>query len=372
MKKINLIIVTLLSFMILFTNIDVEAKRLATCTYKTNKNLINGIIEGVNVVVDVYDDKTVKAKIKLGEWSDTPTSGSPIASTSVFQQFDKNTFKKNGYFYKKFKEINSCPEMQFIFYINSSQLHINVDGKRDSNEYPNETVKPIITNKDNSIFEEQIVCSKRLYFNDNSKVSVTFYKVGDIKKFRVEEGGGTATSEANDIASGTNAYYKINEEDVGSYWESTSKCKSTPLHAALQNTGAKPQYLLRSKEPSSEINAGSKNDCENSGKGGCLPEESKGEKIDNICSIFDNDMIELTKKIIGYIQIGTVFLALVLGILDFVGAIGSDKDNAFKDAGKKFLKRLVAVALVFLVPAILGIILSFISVANECNIDIFG
>lgn len=374
MKKTYLIIVLLSSFIILFTNIDVQAakKRLATCTYKTSAEKINGVLEGVNIVVDVYDDESVKAKINLGNWSDTPSTGDLISNTDFYQQFDRNTFKKNGEFYKKFKEDNTCPKMQFIFYLNTSQLHFNVGGGRVSDNLPNETVTPIITNKDDSVLEEEIICEKTSVLDTDEEITVKFYKVGNKNMFSVDEGPrGSHVAEENGIAVGNISSYRIREEDKKIYWDK-NKCKESKLYVARTDSVSNDSFTFQTIEPDELANAAGNNSCENAGKGGCLPEGGKGEAVTDICGIFTSDMIDLAKKIVGYVQIGTVFLALVLGILDFVGAIGSDKDNAFKDAGKKFLKRLIAVALVFLVPALLGIILNFISVANECNVEIFG
>lgn len=96
------------------------------------------------------------------------------------------------------------------------------------------------------------------------------------------------------------------------------------------------------------------------------------EQYDDVCALIEGETLKQIQNIVGYVQMGTVFLILVLGMLDFTGAIGSSEDNAFKKAGSKFLKRLIAGALVFLVPAILGIILNLVSISNDCGIDIFS
>ena len=50
-------------------------------------------------------------------------------------------------------------------------------------------------------------------------------------------------------------------------------------------------------------------------------------------------------------------LVIILGILDFIKAIGSDKEDEMKKAQKSFIIRLIAAALVFLVPLILEFVL---------------
>lgn len=96
------------------------------------------------------------------------------------------------------------------------------------------------------------------------------------------------------------------------------------------------------------------------------------EQFDDVCALIEGETLRQIQELVGYAQIGTVFLILVLGMLDFTGAIGSGEDNAFKKAGSKFLKRLIAGALVFLIPAILGIILNLVSIANGCEVSIFS
>lgn len=50
-------------------------------------------------------------------------------------------------------------------------------------------------------------------------------------------------------------------------------------------------------------------------------------------------------------------VVILLSILDFIKAIGSDKDDEMKKAQGRFIKRLIAAALVFLVPLVLEFVL---------------
>ena len=83
------------------------------------------------------------------------------------------------------------------------------------------------------------------------------------------------------------------------------------------------------------------------------------------CAVLNNGKtIEVLKEILNYLRIAAVALLLILGSLDFAGAIMSDKDDAMKSAGNKFKKRLIATVIVFLVPALVNIVL-FIADKNE-------
>ena len=62
-------------------------------------------------------------------------------------------------------------------------------------------------------------------------------------------------------------------------------------------------------------------------------------------------------------------IVIILGILDFIKAVGSDKEDDMKKAQGKFMKRLIAAALVFIVPLILEFILEKMGFNyNSCGI----
>lgn len=105
-----------------------------------------------------------------------------------------------------------------------------------------------------------------------------------------------------------------------------------------------------------------------------------GSSIDpSVSSAIDKDTCEIIKtgtqayifikKVVNYIKIGTIFLVLVLGMVDLAGAVGSGEENAFKKAAGKFGKRLIAVALVFLVPAMVEILIGLINTSNCKDVD---
>jgi len=62
-------------------------------------------------------------------------------------------------------------------------------------------------------------------------------------------------------------------------------------------------------------------------------------------------------------------LVILLGILDFIKAIVSDKDDEMKKVQGRFVKRLIAAALIFIVPFIIEFILDKMGfVANGCGV----
>ena len=91
--------------------------------------------------------------------------------------------------------------------------------------------------------------------------------------------------------------------------------------------------------------------------------------MDLIC---DNlaPLIKLIKHgIIPIIQIGIPIILIVLGMLDFTKAVAVSEDGATKKAGIKFLKRLIAVVIIFLLPTLINFILSTFNLKEPLGID---
>ena len=89
-----------------------------------------------------------------------------------------------------------------------------------------------------------------------------------------------------------------------------------------------------------------------------------GEFEVSACEVLskDSSLYKIMKQIIGYVQIGTIFIVILLSGLDFVGAISSGNDDAFKKSVGKTKNRIIALVLVFLVPAIVNILLTIVNV----------
>lgn len=353
-----------------FSNkVNAAGKTLATCTY-TPKTLDQSI-KGISLTATVYDDGSVgNVKLKLGSWSKKPKPGSYVSDTRFIQQFDSKMFDKNGSFYKAFKKVNTCPKIQFII-IDGDKFHFNSEGNRITEGQPNDLTEAVITNQSSNLSKDELICEGSVNIDAiNDRVKIRFKQTGSRKYFEIDEGDkGVYTANYNEIAvDGASVNYRINAEDQGKYWNKDT-CKKTPVYARKLN-GDVSQIVIQSTKPDEAEDAEGKANG-SVGAGGLIPSNPSKTRED-LCSLLEGDAIEFAKKIVGYLQLGTILLVLILGIMDFAGAIGSDKDGAFKTAGVKFLKRLVAAALVLLVPAILGIILSFIGVANDCNVSIFG
>ena len=92
------------------------------------------------------------------------------------------------------------------------------------------------------------------------------------------------------------------------------------------------------------------------------------ENFDNDCSISDRLIIWIA-NIVRWIKYIIPVAVMVLGILDFIKAISAGKDDEMKKAQGNFIKRLIAAALIFIIPLIIEFVLDKMGfTSNGCGI----
>lgn len=89
-------------------------------------------------------------------------------------------------------------------------------------------------------------------------------------------------------------------------------------------------------------------------KGTALYED--GSDLDS-CDDFSKRLFVWASNILRWIKYILPVAVIIFGILDFIKAIGADKDDEMKKAQKRFIIRLIAAALVFIIPLILEFVL---------------
>ncbi|MBQ9072536.1 MAG: hypothetical protein IJY25_05215 [Bacilli bacterium] len=72
---------------------------------------------------------------------------------------------------------------------------------------------------------------------------------------------------------------------------------------------------------------------------------------------FSQRLLAWIANIVRWIKYIIPVAVIVLGILDFIKAVGADKDDELKKAQGKFIKRLIAAALIFIIPFIIEFVL---------------
>lgn len=88
---------------------------------------------------------------------------------------------------------------------------------------------------------------------------------------------------------------------------------------------------------------------------------------------FSSNLIGWIRNILNIIKYILPVLVIVLGIIDFIRALSSDKDDEMKKAQGRFVKRLISAALAFIIPFIIVFILEkFGFVVDGCGVIDLG
>lgn len=97
--------------------------------------------------------------------------------------------------------------------------------------------------------------------------------------------------------------------------------------------------------------------------------EIEGTEYNNNSCSFSQNLIGFINNILKWVKYLIPAIIIILSILDFIKAIGADKDEEMKKAQQKFMKRLVIAVLIFIIPFILEFVLDKMGfVAEGCGI----
>lgn len=94
----------------------------------------------------------------------------------------------------------------------------------------------------------------------------------------------------------------------------------------------------------------------------CLGEEPDEKPQEYACGSLGVKLVNWIFRILKIIRYIVPVLVILLGIIDFMKAISSGSDDEMKKAGAKFIKRLIAAALIFIIPFLLEFIFNIINV----------
>lgn len=89
------------------------------------------------------------------------------------------------------------------------------------------------------------------------------------------------------------------------------------------------------------------------------------------CGILGEDASEMLRNALKYLIIASVILVIVLGIVDFIKAIAGAVDDGMKKAWKRLLRRIISLALLLLLPALITFVLTEIDIEGVNEDSIF-
>ena len=89
------------------------------------------------------------------------------------------------------------------------------------------------------------------------------------------------------------------------------------------------------------------------------------------CEIVPDEVQKWIRISLNFVKYVALVLVVVLGTIDFIKAAGSGEPDAMKKAGQSFMKRVVAVIILFLLPMLVDLILHLINLYGSTD-DCFG
>ena len=142
-------------------------------------------------------------------------------------------------------------------------------------------------------------------------------------------------------------------------------------------------YLSLSQQPTasgtSALLTTNKEEAEKFGKTTEVIENPDNSNDDNYnpgedvygCEVVPEEVHKWIRISLNFIKYIALVLVIVLGTIDFIKAAGSGEPDAMKKAGQTFIKRVIAVIILFLLPMIVELILHLINLYGTTN-DCFG
>lgn len=99
--------------------------------------------------------------------------------------------------------------------------------------------------------------------------------------------------------------------------------------------------------------------------------DSKDFKLDpsksSGCGVFSGEMKDFLNTVLWYIRIGAVVLAIILSLVDYIKAASGSDDKSMSAANKKFMTRVMLVAVLFLVPVLLEFVLNLLNISTTAG-----
>ena len=321
------------------------------------QNVKNSCACPSDMTVCVYSNKSLKsfnpASISIDEIAslidDSYTSYGVIDSTSTLAIMDDETYKKSDYWYYK--------DGKFCF-LSSCKISIGFAESEGVLEYIWTLVKggwqttgSIAGIGDNTVLAyRKAYCDVVKYTGSCIAVNVN---CPDLAQLILKEQEYISNYKDCD---GNNSCKNGLKKNINST-EDTIKSKCRRILSKYKYSGGQSGCIdacLSIKDTLDDLKKGTDLYKKDSGSGECGVSQRVLNWINNI---------------INWVKYIVPVLVIVLGILDFMKAIGADKDDEFKKAQGKFVKRLIAAALIFIVPLILGFILEKMGFGfNSCGL----
>ncbi|MEG2379950.1 MAG: hypothetical protein RSB77_06985 [Bacilli bacterium] len=409
MKKYILITLLFLTFGIK----EYSAKeKLITCEYDKATIEINTVLK---LKVTLYDDKSFNAKF-------IDTSGSYNNGTyGQVQAFDLDGnktstpfagFQGGKNFYNAYKSFNNhCPnviltsrgggsEYQFKgadkgqnegsdsfgkLYLSSPTKEINKDGGEEKPEEKN-----IYSCSPKSIDSSELgnIKGVTFYFELDRKTGKKIFslKTSDAPSSSVNPTIEFTSSNSDLVLATTSEavqyIFTIEAEDIDKIWKDTQSqyftCPSNIYIGVMtMDANLKTIIVTPNKEKvkdavlDAEASDGESDNDSQYGSKFALKDSNIDVSISlnktGCKQILGQELLDWLQWVLDIIRIAGLVLTIVFGIVDFMSASFSSKEDGMKTATKNFSTRLMSLAIIFLVPVIIEFTLGLLNIASTGN-----
>ena len=86
------------------------------------------------------------------------------------------------------------------------------------------------------------------------------------------------------------------------------------------------------------------------------------------CGLLGEQTLNIIKKLFRFSRFGIPILVVILGLMDFLGIVFSGEEKNFKEAGNRFVKRLIAGVVVVFVPYILTTLINLSGIPGDYDL----
>ena len=371
-KSIYIIALFLIAFTFLMpTDVFAKKKKIGTCTYTVDtETLFKGEIKKMTASINIYDNKTIKGTIngdgKKVTFTNSDSNGALSGKNvgAIYVKQPKNFYKA----YEKYKE--SCPTLQFVYEMNS--LAIYTDGGKVSESAASVMVDGVKTdsNGNTSSGTGTTYCTlgPQKVWNNNKEITATFFLKGKEKWVRLTSNSNNSNEFKYDSATTLDDIaFSVDSNSVKTFWSKSCKTGSTPIYFRT-TIGNRSQIIIQDERPDDSENGAytpAEAKYDNGGVKNTNPLNGLNHEY-NECSQLIDTKTEgsfgwLLQKLLNYIKIAGPILVVLLSALDFIKAIASSEEDAFKKAQSRLVIRLIAALALFLVPTFVELLLGLIN-----------
>ena len=375
MKRINLLIISIIFTLFFFPDNVFAAESLGTCVYELDSNqLLNADFDKFAFSITVNDDGTIgekKFSVYYGddEWSKEAKDGLAIGNSGVILSFSSKIFDKNGDFYQAYMEKNNCPTMEVAYRPEGFQLEFKLGTNNHTHlgvrYHTFSDVKSTGGTSDTKPSETITYCNEKPFTVEgfDSKLYFTTTEINGVKEYSIKTEDGDVFSNGYDQIIALDTFmFHVNPNSYNVYW--SNKCQDTPLYVAVPDNTSTNRVIQHTQDSTVEnyepplLNDGSSDD-----------NWDKEIGCEDIFDVDDEGSVGwILMTILNYIRVIGPIAVVLLSSLDFIKAIMSSDEKAMKQAQSKLIIRLVAALALFLIPTLVSLLLSFINATN-CTLE---